>query len=73
MTVFLRFMYYETTSQKKPKSIMGETTAGSANCKDDSARLEAINTWISPIFTSDSGPQGSLWAALSSLKSGIVI
>lgn len=69
----VHFIYYKMTSQKEPKSVMGETTAGSANCKDDSACLEAIYTWISPIFTRDSGSQGSLWAALCSLKSGIVI
>ena len=43
---------------------MGETTVGPANCKDDSASLEAHYTWIKPchFLTSDSGPQGSLLA-----------
>lgn len=44
--------------------MMGETTGGSANCKGDSAGLEAAYTWLtpSPFLTSGSGPHKSPWA-----------
>lgn len=55
-------MYYEMNVQKEHESIMREIPGGSTNYKDDSARLEAAYTWLTPshFLTSGSGPHESL-------------